>query len=74
MFCVCLPLYAAFLLFQLCSDILQLQGTGDKTNLTAFFHQPPNPPVIIKLLHMEQSKDKKNKSLEKLYPLLAFDQ
>lgn len=61
-----LPLHTALLLLQLGSDVFQLQRAGDEADLTALFHQPPDPPVIIKLLQfgdMRKQTEKKNQSV-----------
>ena len=33
---------------------LYLDGAGDEADLTALLHQPPDPPVVVELLHGQQ--------------------
>lgn len=37
------------------TGVLQFDWTGDEAHLTALLHQTPNPPVIVVLLHEEQT-------------------
>ena len=33
---------------------LYLDRAGDEANLTALLHQPPDPPVVVELLHRQR--------------------
>lgn len=50
---------ASSLLLLLESDVFQLQGARDEADVTAFFHQTADPPVIVVLLQIEEIKKKK---------------
>lgn len=54
---VCSPMKASSLLFLLESDVFQLQWARDEANVTAFFHQTADPPVIVVLLRIRQIKN-----------------
>ncbi len=48
---------ASSLLFLLKSDVFQLQRARDEADVTAFFDQAADPPVIVVLLQIGETKN-----------------